>query len=136
MNYRIRLSTRMARWGFALFAVALIFGSKALQAADSSKSPPSKPNIVVILADDLGYADVGCFGAAGIRTPHIDRLAREGTRFTSFYVGQAVCTASRAALLTGWRVDALWALGRHQEVCETLAAVGAAPRMLSLAEKS
>jgi arylsulfatase len=59
------------------------------------------PNVVVILADDLGYADVGCFGAAGIRTPHIDRLAREGTRFTSFYVGQAVCTASRAALLTG-----------------------------------
>jgi len=59
------------------------------------------PNVVLILADDLGYADVGCFGATSIRTPHIDRLAREGTRFTSFYVGQAVCTASRAALLTG-----------------------------------
>lgn len=59
------------------------------------------PNVVVILADDLGYADVGCFGATAIRTPHVDRLAREGTRFTSFYVGQAVCTASRAALLTG-----------------------------------
>ena len=61
----------------------------------------SKPNIVFIMADDLGYGDLGCYGAKDIRTPHIDRLAREGTRFTSFYVAQAVCTASRAALLTG-----------------------------------
>jgi arylsulfatase len=59
------------------------------------------PNIVLILADDLGYADVGCFGAKHIRTPNIDRLAVEGTRFTSFYVSQPVCTASRASLMTG-----------------------------------
>lgn len=59
------------------------------------------PNIVLIVADDLGYADVGCFGAREIKTPHLDRLAREGTRFTSFYVSQAVCTASRASLLSG-----------------------------------
>lgn len=59
------------------------------------------PNIVLIFADDLGYADVGCFGAKDIRTPNIDRLATEGTKFTSFYVAQPVCTASRAALLTG-----------------------------------
>ncbi|MBI5771540.1 MAG: sulfatase-like hydrolase/transferase [Verrucomicrobia bacterium] len=62
---------------------------------------PSKPNVVLIFADDLGYADLGCYGAKDIRTPHIDRLAAEGTRFTSFYVSQAVCTASRAALFTG-----------------------------------
>ncbi len=60
-----------------------------------------KPNVVFILADDLGYGDLGCYGAKDIETPHIDRLAREGTRFTSFYVAQAVCTASRAALMTG-----------------------------------
>jgi arylsulfatase A-like enzyme len=59
------------------------------------------PNIVLIMMDDLGYADIGSFGAKEIRTPHLDRLAREGTRFTSFYVSQAVCTASRASLLTG-----------------------------------
>lgn len=61
--------------------------------------PP--PNIVLIVADDLGYSDVGCFGAQGIKTPNLDRLAGEGTRFTSFYVSQAVCTASRASLMSG-----------------------------------
>lgn len=64
----------------------------------AEKTPP---NIVLIMADDLGYGDLGCYGAKDIRTPHIDRLAEEGTRFTSFHVAQAVCTASRAALLTG-----------------------------------
>ncbi|MBI5801311.1 MAG: sulfatase [Verrucomicrobia bacterium] len=59
------------------------------------------PNIVLILADDLGYSDIGCFGAKDIRTPNLDRLAAQGTRFTSFYVAQAVCTASRAALMSG-----------------------------------
>jgi arylsulfatase len=59
------------------------------------------PNVVVILADDLGYGDLGCYGAAGLETPNLDRMAAEGMRFTSFYVPQAVCSASRAALLTG-----------------------------------
>jgi arylsulfatase len=59
------------------------------------------PNIILIFADDLGYGDVGCFGATDIATPNIDRLAKEGRRFTDFYVAQAVCTASRAALMTG-----------------------------------
>jgi arylsulfatase len=61
----------------------------------------ARPNIVLILADDLGYGDLGSFGAQKIRTPNLDRIAREGTRFTSFYVPQAVCTASRAGLMSG-----------------------------------
>lgn len=61
----------------------------------------STPNIVIIFTDDQGYGDVGCYGAKGFRTPHLDRLAREGMRFTEFYVAQPVCSASRAALLTG-----------------------------------
>ena len=65
----------------------------------AADTPP--PNVVLILADDLGYADLGCYGAPQIKTPHIDRLAAEGARFTSFYVAQAVCSASRAALMTG-----------------------------------
>jgi arylsulfatase A-like enzyme len=59
------------------------------------------PNIILIVADDMGYADLGTQGAHGFKTPNLDRLAAEGTRFTHFYVPQAVCTASRAGLLSG-----------------------------------
>ncbi|MBN2279088.1 MAG: sulfatase-like hydrolase/transferase [Candidatus Marinimicrobia bacterium] len=61
----------------------------------------SLPNIILILTDDQGYHDLGCFGAEDFKTPNIDRLAREGMRFTDFHVSQAVCSASRAALMTG-----------------------------------
>lgn len=72
------------------------------------------PNVVVIFADDLGYGDLGCYGASRWNTPHLDRLAKDGIRFTDFYVAQAVCSASRTALLTGCypnRVGVLGALG-------------------------
>ena len=78
------------------FVVAALSHLSAVFAADTTP-----PNIVLIFADDLGYSDVGCFGAKDIRTPSIDRLAKEGTRFTNFYVSQPVCTASRASLMTG-----------------------------------
>lgn len=60
-----------------------------------------RPNIVLILADDLGYGDLGCYGQTQIPTPHIDRLAREGMRFTQFYAGAPVCAPSRNVLMTG-----------------------------------
>lgn len=60
-----------------------------------------KPNIIVMLMDNLGYGDIQCYGCARHRTPHIDRLAREGIRFTSFYSTSGVCTPSRASLMTG-----------------------------------
>lgn len=59
------------------------------------------PNIVIILADDLGYGDLGSYGASGFETPNLDKLASQGTRFTNFYAAQAVCSASRAGLMTG-----------------------------------
>ncbi len=59
------------------------------------------PNIVLMLADDLGWADLGCYGSPQTKTPHLDQLAQEGTRFTDFYAASAVCSPSRAAFLTG-----------------------------------
>ena len=83
----------MSRIGICiLLALGSLAGS--LGAAD-------KPNFVVIFCDDLGYGDLGCFGNPVIRTPHLDRMAAEGQRWTNFYVGASVCTPSRAALLTG-----------------------------------
>jgi arylsulfatase A-like enzyme len=69
------------------------------------------PNFVIILTDDQGWADVGCYGAKGFTTPNLDRMAREGTRFTNFYVAQAVCSASRTALLTGCYPNRVGILG-------------------------
>jgi len=72
------------------------------------------PNFVIVFIDDMGYADIGPFGAEGYETPNLDRMAKEGRKFTDFYVTQAVCSASRAGLLTGCynvRVGILGALG-------------------------
>ncbi|MBA4192469.1 MAG: arylsulfatase [Planctomycetaceae bacterium] len=80
-----------------LCAAFLFFCTNSATAAD----PIRPPNIVLILADDLGYGDLGCYGAKDIRTPNLDRMAREGTRFTNFCVAQPVCTASRAAIMSG-----------------------------------
>ena len=79
-----------------LFLVALI-----LPFAHSRANEREVPNIVFILADDLGYGDVGCYGAPDIETPNIDRIATEGIRFTDFYANGAVCSPTRIAFLTG-----------------------------------
>lgn len=80
-----------------------LFLALLLAAAPAFAAPP---NIVVILADDLGYGDLGCYGATAVKTPHSDRLAREGLRFTDGYATSATCTPSRYSMLTGeyaWR---------------------------------
>lgn len=104
---------------FSLTVVAVFVqatcGSSA--AADSS-SAERLPNVVIVFCDDLGRADVGCFGAK-TPTPNIDRLAREGMTFTDFYVSQAVCSASRASLMTGCyanRVGIRGALGPSSKI--------------------
>jgi arylsulfatase A len=91
------LQTLACAW---LFSLAMLPSPAASRRTGTSPAT-RPPNVVLVYCDDLGYADVGCFGASRIRTPNIDRLAREGVRFTDFYVAQAVCSASRAALLTG-----------------------------------
>src|SRR5262249_29873908 len=91
---------------FLIFLVIVLLGSVLARA-----QPPGalqarlaalhKPNIIFILADDLGYGEVGCYGQEKIKTPNLDRLAAEGMRFTQCYAGTAVCAPSRAALMTG-----------------------------------
>jgi len=82
------------------FQVFLLASSVSLHAANASK-PPGKFNIVLFLIDDLGWMDVGCNGSKFYQTPNIDRLAREGARFTDAYAACAVCSPTRAAILTG-----------------------------------
>lgn len=79
----------------------------------------NQPNVVIIFTDDQGYRDVGCFGATDIKTANLDRMAAEGIRFTDFHVAQAVCSASRASLLTGCypnRIGIKGALGPNSKV--------------------
>ena len=70
----------------------LVFAGQLVEAA--------RPNFVIIFTDDQGYGDLSCFGSETISTPNVDRLAREGRKFTSFMVASPVCTPSRAALMT------------------------------------
>jgi len=83
------------------FIQALGLGAAALTVPGCAKPTTRKPNFVIIFTDDQGYADVGCFGAEGFETPHLDRMAAEGAKFTDFYAAAPVCSPSRAALLTG-----------------------------------
>jgi arylsulfatase A-like enzyme len=98
-------------------------GTAALATAHPGKSAVSgrKPNFLYILADDLGYADLSCYGRRDYETPVLDRLARQGMRFTQAYANSAVCTATRVALITG-RYQYRLPVGLHeplgqQDVC-------------------
>ena len=82
-----------------LFAVA-VCGLSAAPALAAPAAPP-RPNLIVIVADDLGYGDTGVYGSPHVKTPHIDALAKDGVRFTQGYVAHPVCAPSRAALMTG-----------------------------------
>ncbi|MBI1830135.1 MAG: sulfatase [Planctomycetes bacterium] len=117
-----------------VMAVLALIGLPAL--ASAQEQPKRKPNIIVVYVDDLGYGDLGCFGNKKIKTPNLDKMAKQGIRFTSFYVAQAVCSASRAALMTGKysnRTGILGALGpnaknglarEHVTIAEMLKLIG------------
>ncbi|TWT87077.1 sulfatase family protein [Neorhodopirellula pilleata] len=77
-----------------VLAVASLWPASTIAAED-------RPNVIFMLTDDLGYSDIGCYGARKVKTPHIDRLAAEGIRFTDFHTAASICSPSRAAILTG-----------------------------------
>jgi len=97
----------------------------------AEEGSPEKPNVVLILADDLGYADLSCYGSKEIRTPHLDKMAAEGMKFTDFYAAACVCTPTRAALLTGCYPKRV---GLHNAVLGPRTKSGLNPNEITLAE--
>ncbi len=95
MSHPRKITRRILLSTSALVGAALALSPRALFAAGA------KPNIVFILADDMGFADIGCYGRPDVKTPNVDSLAADGTRFLQAYANSAVCSASRTALMTG-----------------------------------
>ncbi|MBE0593688.1 MAG: sulfatase-like hydrolase/transferase, partial [Gemmatimonadales bacterium] len=88
------VSRAVGHWCSLLAATVMLAGC-------GGPAVPARPNIVFIMADDLGYGHLGSYGQSLIRTPNLDRLADEGLRFTQFYAGSTVCAPSRSVLMTG-----------------------------------
>jgi arylsulfatase A-like enzyme len=108
------MMSRTAGW-LCPSALAVMFAFAAAAAGRTSagesrarSGPVGRPSVVLILADDLGYAELGCYGQGKIRTPCLDRMAAEGLRFTRFYAGSPVCAPSRCSLMTGKHGGHAW----------------------------
>src|SRR5215208_5333134 len=107
----LKSNVRRTLIAFAFITVATSAArTLATDKADSTKTS-RPPNIVIIFIDDMGYADIGPFGATAYKTPHLDQMAKEGRIFTDFHSATAVCSASRAALLTGCYPERVSILG-------------------------
>ena len=92
---------RVSLRSIGIVCISLLMGVVCAETAPAAETPPPKPNIVFVLADDLGYGDLGCYGQKTIQTPRLDQMAAEGIRFTQFYAGSTVCAPSRCVLMTG-----------------------------------
>ena len=95
------MKKRWTRIGGALAAIGAVATAEAQASGDAQKPTPDRPNIIFILADDLGYGDLACYGSQAVETPNIDRLAQTGTAFTQCYAGSGISSPSRCALMTG-----------------------------------
>ena len=89
------------RFRFHDFILALLAFLVAVPSSAAADQPANRPNVIVILADDLGYGDLGCYGQKIVKTPHLDKLAAEGIQFMQHYSGNTVCAPSRCSLMIG-----------------------------------
>jgi arylsulfatase A-like enzyme len=103
MSHRVTAHGSRRRPGSAAPVLCLIGATFMTTSSPSSDAgePKRRPNVVILVADDLGYGDLGCYGSKDLRTPHLDRLAKAGVRLTDAYANAAVCSPTRAALITG-----------------------------------
>ena len=99
---------------YILFMIAT-FVARSVMAVETPRPLPERPNIIHILADDLGYGDLGCYGQQSVQTPRLDRMAEEGMRLTHDYAGCSVCRPSRLSLWTGRHTGhtAIWSNARY-----------------------
>jgi len=109
--------------------IVLVLSNAHWSRADQAVSG-SKPNIIFILADDLGYGDLGCFGQKIVQTPMLDKMAAEGMKLTNFYAGSTVCAPSRSVLMTGQDAGHTWVRGNGGAESQTLR-----PQDITVAEK-
>ena len=110
-NLSRRSFLRSAGAGLATVTLA---GCSQLSSRNKAKARVKRPNIIFVLADDLGYGDLGCYGQKQIRTPNIDRMAEEGMRFTDHYAGSTVCAPSRCSLMTGLHTGHTYVRGNRE----------------------
>lgn len=108
-----------------------LFLTLLLTSIACAESAPSKPNFVIILTDDQGYGGLGCYGSQDVKTPHIDQMAAEDAKLTSFYMAAPYCTPSRAALMTGSYPSRIGMAGR---VCLSADPRGLHPNKITIAE--
>jgi arylsulfatase A len=102
---------RLAHAKCMAFAVGVLLAWNTARDAVGAQTTHQRPNLVIIFIDDMGYSDIGPFGATAYPTPHLDRMASEGRKFTDFHSATAVCSASRAALMTGCYPERVSILG-------------------------
>ncbi|WP_037244976.1 sulfatase family protein [Rhodopirellula baltica] len=100
-NQARRSDTSQGRSPSLFLPLLLFFACVASPLSETSAADNDRPNVIVVMADDLGYGDIGCYGAKGLETPNIDRMASEGCRFTSGYCSASTCTPTRYSFLTG-----------------------------------